>query len=417
VRERIFYHKRRNFWLISVSLTIVLGAGGVIANFQLAQKKEITPITTISPKMDLSSNIPELVANQIDSGDKTCPDVDILTYESCLLFQGTLGTWYTLGMPNKCPNVGDAKTQANLKTGSTLLISAADALRAPKSACFAYLYAIGIANLVPVVVSSSNRRFQMSVDTRFLEPGSDAGLCLTVRYGICGNHEIVGQALLERIGIKARPLEFYYQIDGQRKSHVIVEAYIDGNWHPIDTTYGAYWPTTRINQPFQLLRTQELLGKSKNQSKPIWNEALLPYSVASQYSESDYFNYLDSNASVIRGSSGTVRLNINENSGSELFAHIPNFVGDNITDKRSKGVNFQLLSNKKKYQITIKSIGGAFSGNEPVFICVSNFCERYLDEKTEYVFEAQKSTNLYLKTKMDVAYVILKSLDWKNIPS
>src|SRR5689334_3195590 len=53
------------------------------------------------------SPLPELVAGQIATGVLSCPKSDPLLFEACLLYQGALGVWQNIGLPDTCPNVVD----------------------------------------------------------------------------------------------------------------------------------------------------------------------------------------------------------------------------------------------------------------------------------------------------------------------
>lgn len=407
-------------WFISIVLSLTVGAGGGYAIHALQLTKPETnqlPLKATEESDSVGSKLlPEIIASQLKSGDFSCPKDDLLTYEACLLFQGALGTWQRVDMPEECPSiVGDDFDNSQLSPTPERNLSENDALRAAKSACFGYLYAIQVANLTPVIVSTSNRTFQMAPGHKFNEPGSDASLCVSARHGICGNHAAVGLALFKKAGIAARPLEFYYQDNGQRLSHIIVEAYIDGDWRPVDTTYGAYWPSLQIDKPFRLVGTDELLEGKKGKFKPTWNEVLLPYGFYSKISNPKYFNYLDPHADVIRGNTGTITLQIVTDKGNEVFGNLPNFIGDNKADNNFDGLEFRLKSNNDKYHLTVKILGAAFSSEDPAFICIDQSCLQYSSEKIEYAFDVQNPSKLYLKTKMDVAYIIMKSFDWKVV--
>ena len=206
------------------------------------------------------AGIPELVASQLKTGDLTCPNADTLTYEACLLYQGVLGTWQLIHLADVCPDVRD-KPPPPPQSEKFNKLTPEDALRAPKVPCFSYLYAIQVANAVPVLISTATRIFR-TLDGTFAEPGGNPKLCIEARHGICGNQAAVGTALFEKAGFRARPIEFYYNSNGQRLNHIIVEVLIDGNWHPIDTTYGAYWIDSTPGAPFVLRTLEQVLDKT-----------------------------------------------------------------------------------------------------------------------------------------------------------
>ena len=407
-------------FLVLIATVFALGAGGVYAINALHTTKieSIRDMQGANENVDslISKTLPELVANQIRSGDTICPKLDALTYEGCLLFQGTLGIWQRLGMPEKCPIIIDDDLQKSPRSPNEgMNISPDDALRAPKSACFGYLYAVHVANVTPIIVSTANRVFQMATGHKFIEPGSDALACVIARHGICGNHAAVALALFEKAGLVARPVEFYYRYGGKRHSHIIAEVYIDGDWRPVDITYSAYWPSTQIGQPFRLITTSELLSQKKIKQKPTRNEALFPYGIYSKIAKKDYFNYISSNADVIRGNTGEISLKITKNRGSENFEHLPNFIGDNKSDNQFKGLEFRLFNGSGKYRLTVNVSGSAFSSGDVAFICINQSCEQYSSDKLEYKFEVERPSKLYLKTEMDVAYVVMKSLRWEVV--
>lgn len=405
--------------LISIVLSSALGAWGgwYFQNLQKADLKaaDYTPNRPAAQQLRSESSqlisLPELIANQIRTGVSRCPESDRVTYESCLLFQGSLGAWQRLGMPNQCPEIPQKPQIQDRKKYPAL--TPEHAIKASKSPCFAYLYAISVSNAVPILVSTANRAFQMGISDEFKKIGSDPEICLAARHGICGNHAAVGVAFLENAGFRARPIEFYYLFNGERLSHITPEVMIDGKWRLIDTTYGAYWTSESFDSPFELLSSDELLAGSP--ALLSYNEALMPFGVSSILFQTNYFSYLSSKPDVIRGGTGEITLDLTSRAGSENFLHKPNFVGDNIPDHRSGGIQFRLLSKNANYRLTVNVSAAAISNDAKTFLCIDESCEKYSDEKREYIFVVKKPSKLHLKTAADVAYVVLKSLDWKVI--
>lgn len=407
----------------SIALSFTLGAwvGYGINALQTKSQESNKQTQLINQNTDsvTSKNLPELIADQIKSGYTSCPKSDVITYEACLLYQGALGTWQSIGMPDECPVVvGDDFQKFPRSPSEVIKLSPDHVLKAAKSACFGYLYSIRVANLTPVIVSTSNYSFQKATSHKFSKPGSDAVLNVMARYGICGNHAAVGKALFEKAGFVARTIEFYYADKDQRLSHIIVEAFIDGNWRPIDTTYGAYWSSLELDQPFRLITTDELISSNQNKLKPTWNQALLPHGFYSTISRQNYFNYLGSGADIVRGNAGVITIKIKHDTGKENFSHLPNFIGDNNADSQVDGIKFRLISDKgRNYRLTVNVSGSAFSSNDAASICIDISCEPYSKEKTKYEFIVQNPSQLFIKTDMDVAYVVMKSLDWEVVPN
>ena len=97
---------------------------------------------------------------------------------------------------------------------------------------------------------------------------------------------------------------------------------------------------------------------------------------------------------------------------------MPNFIGDNNADSQVDGIKFRLISDKgRNYRLTVNVSGSSFSSNDAASICIDISCEPYSKEKTKYEFIVQNPSQLFIKTDMDVAYVVMKSLDWEVVPN
>lgn len=402
-------------WMILILLNLAVGVGSGYAIRALHESrmplKEVERLDSADSKL-----IPYIIAAQFQSGDFLCPKDNALNYEACLAFQGTLGIWQRAGLTEHCPDILDPRLPSEFQTKNALItpkITPKVVLGATNSPCFGYLYAINVANTVPILIRTANRVFQLEVVKNFQEPGSNATLCLSARFGSCGNHVATALAFFEKAGFKARPVEFYYEYEGKRLSHIIPEVWIDGNWRMIDSTFGAYWIERRPGVQFKLLSTDEIL--SEKLKTDFYNTALLPYGFYSVVSKTNDFSYISEKSDVIRGGNGKVTLILKGQQGSENFLHKPNYIGDNVSDHQSGGIQFRLSSKKAKYRFIVKVSAAAISNDAIAFICINESCEKYSDHKREYSFYVQDPSKLYLKTDIDVAYVVLKSLDWKVI--
>jgi hypothetical protein len=407
-------------WLISIVLSLAVGAGGGYAIHALQLTKPETnqlPLKAAEESASVGSKfLPEIIASQLESGDFSCPEDDLLTYEACLAFQGTLGIWQRAGLTKHCPDIMGPIQSNHLPPDSQaekVVITPQAVLDATKSPCFGYLYAINVVNTVPILIRTANRVFQLEAVKNFQEPGSDANLCLSARFGSCGNHTATALGFFEKAGFKARPVEFYYEYEGTRLSHIIPEVWIDGDWRMVDSTFGAYWIDRRPGIQFKLRSTEDIL--SRRLKTEFYNAALLPYGFYSVVSQTNDFSYISEKADVIRGGSGQITLNLKGKQGSENFMHKPNFIGDNIPDSQSGGIQFRLVSKNAKYRLTVNVSAAAISNGAKAFICIDELCEKYSDDKREYNFNVKDPSKLYLKTDTDVAYAVLKSLDWKVV--
>lgn len=406
----------------TIVLVLVFSMGLLLrAAWETAPPAEKAPPETALPKPLPEVNndrptIPQLVARQLESGDLSCPASSPLTYEACLLYQGALGVWQRTGLQDNCPEVGgDSQATPFGSAKASPPLSPTDAIRAPQSACFAYLYAIQVANAVPVLISTANRTFRMAAGKPFTEPGSDAHLCLEARHGLCGNQAAVGIALFDMAGLKSRSLQFYYH-DRQRLSHIIPEVLIDGDWRPVDTTYGAYWARNIPGKTFALETTDQVLRQAsaavEDSTELRYNTALLPHGLYSATGHTDEFNYLKPGASVLRDGKGEVALSLQEARGTENFLHRPNYLGDNTADGAHAGLAFDLGMPPGTYAVTIHVSGAAIGGDDPVAICIDQTCAEYSSEKKSYRIVASQPGRLHLQSNADVAYLVLASIEW-----
>jgi hypothetical protein len=316
-----------------------------------------------------------------------------------------------MGLPDVCPKVVDHSTPLLVPHAAKL--TAEDVVRAPTVSCFSYIYAAQVANLVPTLISTATRTFFM-LNGPFAEPGSNPELCIEIRHGICGNQAAVGVALFKKAGFRARPIEFYYQNGaGQRLNHIMVEVLIDGAWRPVDTTYGAYWVDDTPNAPFALRTLEQILDRADARTKVIRNRSLVPYGLYEEITRVDFFDYLTLDADILRGGEGEIRLPLRENEGTEAFNDIPNFVGDNVEDEDSKGISYRLQGHSGIYYVTVNVAGSAEVGNEVMYLCLDASCQEFSTDRRKYEFEVTSPKRLYLKSNADLAYVVLKSLEWK----
>jgi transglutaminase superfamily protein len=76
-------------------------------------------------------------------------------------------------------------------------------------------------------------------------PGSSPDAALGAQAGICGDAALVFAAIVKRLGLPARSVQFYYDDPGSvPDSHIAVEVSYDGSWHYFDPTYAVFWTDT-----------------------------------------------------------------------------------------------------------------------------------------------------------------------------
>lgn len=191
---------------------------------------------------------------------------------------------------------------------------------------------------------------------------------------------------------------------------------IDGSWRLIDTTYGAYWSANPDGgAPFALATSEQVIGNKHIRSKPIFNAALMPYSLYSSVVDFYPFEYLEHDADVVRGDAGAISIDLAGREGEEKFAHIPNYIGDNVPNRPFSGIEYDLTSEEKlkPIDLTIRISNSALSGDKPVWLCVDSDCRILEGKPGEFNFRLVNPDRVYLKTENDVSYAIVDSIRWK----
>lgn len=335
------------------------------------------------------SNLAVAIAEQISSGNTECPESQGIQFEACLIFQGALYAW-----------LGSALTPQ-------------DALAAPSSDEFRTLYAVAVANATPVLSSTTSYGFQREVLAEvFVKPGSDADVCLSVRYGICGNQSAIGKALFDAAEIPARFVSFYFpnSVTGLRNSHVAVEVEIGGVFRFIDTTYGAYWPIEGgLRQG--LLTVDEIRNLPDPGGLAVWNEALLPWTALDDYAP---FDHLTEEADILHAGVGTISLEFSTGTGTEDLMHLPSYVGDNQPDGRVAGVDFAIDAVPSDYSIRV-DIRASRYGDSINSLCINSQCLPFPSDAGLLEFVVTDPQRLYVQSDDDVSYVVINSLQWTKL--
>ncbi|GAB4172244.1 MAG: hypothetical protein Fur006_00900 [Coleofasciculaceae cyanobacterium] len=97
------------------------------------------------------------------------------------------------------------------------------------------------------------------IQTHPQEIPSNTETALVAGAGICGNQVQAFIDILRMLGLKARPVEFYYKtLDGKRASHIAAEVFYNKKWNYIDVTFGSFFrkPNTEV---YNLLSIDEIL--------------------------------------------------------------------------------------------------------------------------------------------------------------
>ena len=104
-----------------------------------------------------------------------------------------------------------------------------------------FFTSLATANFVQSRLSSLNYALLLSKQEPLPATVED---CLRLKAGICGNHVATFLEMVHRLGLRARPVEFYLRGDQPQKnsSHICAEVFYQGAWRMFDITWGTYFP-------------------------------------------------------------------------------------------------------------------------------------------------------------------------------
>jgi transglutaminase superfamily protein len=79
-------------------------------------------------------------------------------------------------------------------------------------------------------------------------PGPTPDAVLESQTGLCGDAALTFAAIVKRLGLPARSVQFYYDDPGNvPANHIAVEVSYDGGWHNFDPTFGVFWTDSTGN--------------------------------------------------------------------------------------------------------------------------------------------------------------------------
>jgi hypothetical protein len=88
-------------------------------------------------------------------------------------------------------------------------------------------------------MSSARYSLQQRTNPATFQVPIGTEICLARGIGICGQHIQAFLDVMDRLGVRARPIQVYYATaEGRRQNHVVAEVEWGGRWHMFDVTWG-----------------------------------------------------------------------------------------------------------------------------------------------------------------------------------
>lgn len=271
-------------------------------------------------------------------------------------------------------------------------------------------YAIEAMNAVPQIASSARYSLQLhALNDKFKIPDNDGKSIAQSHIGICGHHATLFLELMELMEIPARPVQFYYSINGVRYSHIAAEAFIGGQWRYFDTTWAAFFLKDE-KDPFSFASADELL---KGASVTRVANAAQGWAHQALAQDLDLFDYLTANPSVVYGyDSGTVKISDIPSSAQKIdLSNLSNVIGDSNNDGPFEGIKYSFGPLPGIYAINVKAQASACR-DEAATLCVDSTCQPI---RTDISFASVKNPgSMYLRSTQNVCYIVLDSIALKK---
>ena len=230
---------------------------------------------------------------------------------------------------------------------------------------FQILFAIELSQIIQKLAQSP--RYSLYVTKLKIAPSltnQDTEICLIQKYGICGNHQDIFYKAMTFSGIEKKHVAFYYfNGDGNKKSHAASEFLINGKWRFIDTTWSSIW----LSEPHQLSSILSIDEIRRGMGSRISNELDLWFYASALHT--DLFDYTHRPLTgMLRGNTGEIFIDLDDEHPLE---HLPNYVGSNVEHENGITHIWNSSNNEQGVQISVKldvaGVGGC-SSNGPILM-------------------------------------------------
>lgn len=265
---------------------------------------------------------------------------------------------------------------------------------------------------VPTILSAANYGFLGWNDPA--KKASDSDSAIARNAGICGNDAALFAEILTGLGIRNRPVQFWWRDENNiALNHIAIEAFWNGQWRLYDPTFGAYF-VAPAQDDMGPLSTGEARANGFRAIADTQGTTYRLYSLRGD----DPFEYLRrKDVDVTTNGQGvvTIHLDVQEKELFTAFRDIPNFVGDNIEDGvSSAGTSFRFATPLTgNYTATVDIAASAGCVNS-----VLKIGDRVIPIRpgSQTISDIEDPHFLRVEGPDDVCYAVLNSLQFAPTP-
>lgn len=259
---------------------------------------------------------------------------------------------------------------------------------------------------VPTLLSSARYGYEMASDPTAVPP-NDPITALEKGIGICGNHVQLFDAVLRKLGLRTRTVQFWWRDDnGKSVSHIALEVFWNGRWRLYDPTFGAFFVAADDDAAAEPLGAEDA---RRRHIRPVLNPMRVTYRYYLIAGADPFAHLKREDVDVTVGGKGvvTVPLEGSPDERASHFLNVPNYVGDNQADGVPDGQSFRFRGLAGRYTATIDITGEAGCTRSQLLM---NEQPIPVEPGVHTLAGVENPETLQISGPDDVCYVVLKEI-------
>ncbi|WP_144083459.1 transglutaminase domain-containing protein [Hyphomicrobium nitrativorans] len=235
-------------------------------------------------------------------------------------------------------------------------------------------------------------------------------MCLDVGAGICGNHVEAFRDIMAALGIRTRPVSFFYTTDGLRESHIATEVYYLNAWRFIDVTWGF---AVSQDGSIMLKSISEIRG---NPSHTRMENAFDVWSMFVRAARGDPMEYLyRRDVDVLVNGKGIVTLAVPADTPAhENFDNVPNYVGDTTTSHKRNPTALRFVA-EGRYRVSLEISGVAGCKPEEGDALEVDGRKLSLSDASSITFDIDREALLSMRTTQPTCYAVFSQARYEAL--